>query len=206
MNKVIASGAILALLASCAVDDAQDSYNPLDEYEQVTSATVLDAPSLTVDPENQAAVNRGEYLVELLGCGSCHTEGALIGRPDNSKWLAGSSVGVAYTSPFQTPNPGIVFAPNLTPDHDTGLGRWSDDEIMDALRTGIGRHGPNRILVMPWQGYSTMSDDDAWAVVAYLRSLPAVRNSVPANVPVGARTSERYVHFGVYRSKGLPTM
>lgn len=206
MNNRLCWLAAATLLAACAVEEAQDTYNPLDEYEQVTSATVLDAPSLEVDPENQAAVNRGEYLVELLGCGSCHTEGALIGMPDNSKWLAGSSVGVAYTSPFQTANPGIVFAPNLTPDHDTGLGRWSEAEIMEAVRTGIGRHGPNRILVMPWQGYSRMTDDDAWAIVAYLRSLPAVRNSVPANVPVGSRTRERYVHFGVYRSKGLPTM
>ena len=73
------------------------------------------------------------------------------------------------------------------------------------MRTGLGRHGPNRILVMPWQGYSRITEDDAWAIVAYLRSLPPIENTVPINVPMGSETSETYVHFGVYRSKGLPT-
>jgi mono/diheme cytochrome c family protein len=197
------SAATALLLAACA---AEEVYDPLRDYEEVDPSTVLDAPSITgVAPENQDAVNHGEYLVELLGCGACHTEGALIGEPDMSMPLAGSSIGIAYTSPFQNPKPGIVFAPNLTPDRDTGIGRWTDDEIKDAVRTGLGRHGPNRILVMPWQGYSRITEDDAWAIVAYLRSLPPIENTVPVNVPVGSETSETYVHFGVYRSKGLPT-
>ncbi|MDH5345034.1 MAG: cytochrome c [Gammaproteobacteria bacterium] len=190
------------LLVACA---SGDSYSPLDNYSEVRATTILDAPSVTgVAPENQAAVNRGEYLVELLGCGVCHTDGALIGEPDMRRALAGSSIGVAYTSPFENKNPGIVFATNLTPDRDTGIGRWTDDEIKDAIRAGLGRHGPNRILVMPWQAYARISDDDAWAIVAYLRSLEPVENTVPVNVPVGRKTDATYVHFGVYRSKGLP--
>lgn len=202
MNNRLISLATVLLLAACAADDA---YNPLDDYDAVEAMTVLDAPTPTgVPPENQAAVTRGEYLVELLGCGVCHTEGALVGEPDMSMSLAGSSIGVAYTSPFEDPNPGVVFAPNLTPDRDTGIGRWTDDEIMGVVRSGLGRHGPNRILVMPWQGYARISDDDAWAIVAYLRSLEPIENVVPVNVPAGRSTAETYVHFGVYRSKGLP--
>ena len=193
-----------ALLVACA---GSTVYDPLVDYEEVDATTILDAPTPTgVAAENQAAVSRGEYLVELLGCGSCHTEGALVGRPDMSRALAGSSIGIAYTSPFENRNPGIVFAPNLTPDRDTGLGRWTDEEIQDAVRTGLGRHGPNRIMVMPWQGYARISDEDAWAIVAYLRSLEPVEYSVPVNVPVGRRSSEQYVHFGVYRSKDLPPL
>ena len=203
MNNRLISLATVLLLAACAADDA---YNPLDDYDAVEAMTVLDAPTPTgVPPENQAAVTRGEYLVELLGCGVCHTGGALVGEPDMNMSLAGSSIGIAYTSPFEDPNPGVVFAPNLTPDRDTGIGRWTDDEIMDAVRTGLGRHGPNRILVMPWQGYARISDDDAWAIVAYLRSLEPIENMVPVNVPAGRSTTETYVHFGVYRSKGLPS-
>jgi mono/diheme cytochrome c family protein len=202
-NRLILLATALSL-AACA---ASDGYNPLDDYEAMDAMTVLDVPTPAgVAPENQAAVNRGEYLVELLGCGACHTEGALVGEPDMGRSLAGSSIGIAWTSPFETRNPGIVFAPNLTPDRDTGIGRWTDEEIMDAVRTGLGRHGPNRILVMPWQGYARISDDDAWAIVAYLRSIEAIENTVPVNVPVGQRTSETYVHFGVYRSKGLPPL
>ena len=192
------------LIAACAANDA---YNPRDDFDAMEAMTILDAPTPAgVAPENRAAVNRGEYLVELLGCGTCHTDGALIGEPDMSRSLAGSSIGIAWTSPFENPNPGIVFAPNLTPDRDTGIGRWTDEEIRDAVRTGLGRHGPNRILVMPWQGYARISDDDALAIVAYLRSIEAIENAVPVNVPVGQRTSETYVHFGIYRSKGLPPL
>ena len=204
MNVRILLGFPLFCLAACATGDI---YNPLDEYEEVQAATVLDAPTPSdVPAEHQAAVNRGEYLVELLGCGSCHTQGALVGAPDPALSLAGSDIGIAYTSPFENDNPGIVFAPNLTPDRDTGLGRWTDEEIKDAVRTGLGRHGPERILVMPWQGYSSITEDDAWAIVAYLRSLEAIDNHVPVNVPVGRHTDETFVHFGVYRSKGLPDM
>lgn len=204
MSARILSFAVPFVLAACAAGTA---YNPLDDYEAIEAITILDAPSVvSVDPSNQSAVDRGEYLVELLGCGTCHTEGALVGEPDMSLSLAGSSVGIAYTSPFENRNPGVVFAPNLTPDRDTGLGRWTDDEIRDAVRTGLGRHGPERILVMPWQGYAQITEDDAWAIVAYLRSLRPVEHQVPVNVRPGRRTDETYVHFGVYRSKGLPPM
>jgi mono/diheme cytochrome c family protein len=204
MNRFPLILATAALAASCASDSG---YNPLGDYDVVQATTILDAPSPTgVHPENQAAVNRGEYLVELLGCGACHTEGALIGEPRPEMALAGSSIGIAYTNPFENENPGIVFAPNLTPERDTGIGRWTDDEIKDAVRTGLGRHGPNRILVMPWQGYARITEDDAWAIVAYLRSLEPIDNQVPVNVPMGRQTNETYVHFGVYRSKGLPPM
>ena len=204
MNYRLILLATALMIAACA---ANDSYNPLDDFDTVDAMTILDAPTPAgVAPENQAAVTRGEYLVELLGCGACHTEGALIGEPDMTRSLAGSSIGLAYTSPFENPKPGIVFAPNLTPDRDTGIGRWTDEEIGEAVRTGLGRHGPNRILVMPWQGYARITDDDAWAIVVYLRSLEPVENTVPVNVPVGRETSETYVHFGVYRSRGLPPM
>jgi len=194
--------AVSLLLAACA---GSDSFSPLDNYTEVQAATILDAPSIAhVAPENREMVDRGEYLVELLGCGACHTDGALIGEPDVARSLAGSSIGIAYTSPFENENPGIVFAPNLTPDRDTGIGRWTDDEIREAIQAGLGRHGPNRILVMPWQAYARVSDNDARAIVAYLRSLDPIENTVPVNVPMGRETERTYVHFGVYRSKGLP--
>ena len=97
----------------------------------------------------------------------------------------------------------MVFAPNLTPDRDTGLGRWSELEIRDAIRAGIGRHGSRRILVMPWQAFAKISDDDAWAIVAYLRSLESIEHQVPPDVPAGTPSRAPYVHFGVYRSKDM---
>ena len=106
MKRIFLGTVAVALVTSCATDD---SYNPLDDYEAVEATTILDAPTVrSVDPANQAAVNRGEYLVELLGCGACHTQGALVGEPDMSLSLAGSSIGIAYTSPFENERPGVV--------------------------------------------------------------------------------------------------
>jgi len=189
------------IFTSCATNT---HYDPLKDFEQVTASTIIDAPTpLEIAPENKGLVTRGEYLVELLGCGSCHTDGALIGEPDMARPLGGSSVGIAYTNPLENHNPGVVYPPNITPDDKTGIGRWSDQQIADAIRAGIGRHGDRRILVMPWQGYATISNDDTYAIVGYLREIEPISNRVPDDVPVGMIAAYPFVHFGVYRSRGL---
>jgi mono/diheme cytochrome c family protein len=198
MKIRLAALAVPLLVVACATD----SYDPLKDYQEVNAVTILDAPTPTgIAPENRALVARGEYLVELLGCGTCHTDGALLGEPVMSRSLAGSGVGIAYTSPLENRNPGVVFAPNITPDRDTGIGRWTDNEIAAAVKTGLGRHGPQAILVMPWQAYSKISDDDTWAIVGYLRSLDPVEHQVPTDVSPGKSTNEDFVYFGVYRTR-----
>jgi hypothetical protein len=117
------------------------------------------------------------------------------------RWLAGSSVGIAYSNPMEFRRPGVVFPPNITPHPETGIGRWGRKQVADAIRAGAGRHGKGRILVMPWQGYSKLSDEDAYAIVDYLRSIEPVNFRVPENVEPGRSTSSQYVHFGVYRSR-----
>lgn len=187
------------LFAACATP-----VNPLDYYEEVDAATILDAPTPmegNVAPENRELAARGEYLVELLGCGACHTDGALIGEPRLDRSLAGTRVGIAYTNPLEFKYPGVVFSPNITPDEETGIGNWSDQQIAQAIRFGIGRHGNNAIRVMPWPSYATLNDGDVNAIVAYLRVIDPVEHLVPENVPPGRRTRAPYVHFGVYRSR-----
>jgi len=201
MKRMIPALVALSVIAACATGD---NYNPLHDYQEVGSIGVLDAPTPAgVSPENRAAVARGEYLVELLGCGACHTDGALIGSPDMSRSLAGSRIGIAYTNPLENPNPGIVFPPNITPDDETGIGRWSDRQIIEAIRSGVGRHAGRRIVVMPWQGYARLSDEDVRAILAYLRNLRSVSHRVPDDIPQGTRSREPYVHFGVYRSRDM---
>ncbi len=164
----------------------------------------MDAPSSvpgTYAPENRDLVERGEYMVELLGCGACHTNGALVGDPDMERSLAGSDTGIAYTSPMGDGHPGVVYPPNITPDPETGIGDWSDRQIANAIRAGIGRHGSRRITTMPWQGYARLSDDDVDAIVRYLRSVRPVVHRVPDAVVPGTRAQAPFVYFGVYRSK-----
>ncbi|MBT8102577.1 MAG: cytochrome c [Gammaproteobacteria bacterium] len=176
----------------------------LDDYEEVDTTTVLDAPSSkpgTFSPEHRDAVLRGEYLVELLGCGSCHTDGALVGAPDMDRALAGSRTGIAFTNPLGEKYPGVIYPANITPDNKTGIGEWTDSRIANAIRAGIGRHGSRRLASMPWQGYARISDDDVAAIVGYLRSIDAVEHDVPDEVEPGERATHPFVYFGVYRSK-----
>jgi mono/diheme cytochrome c family protein len=95
----------------------------------------------------------------------------------------------------------VVFAPNLTPDLATGLGKWSDEQVAAAIRTGARQHGSGRLTVMSWPLYRQMSDADVTAIVAYLRAIPPVVHKVPAAVTPGTPTRAPYVHFGVYRSQ-----
>jgi hypothetical protein len=193
--------AIPLLLFACA---SNVPYNPLDDYQELNATTILDAPHVytaAVALENREAVLRGRYLVELLGCGTCHTDGALIGNPNLERSLAGSGVGIAFTNPLENRNPGIVYPPNITPDHRTGIGRWGDQQIIDAIRAGEGRHGERRIMVMPWQGYAKISQSDIYAIVGYLRNIEPVNHQVPDDVAPGRKATSPFVHFGVYRSR-----
>lgn len=144
---------------------------------------------------DQTQVQRGEYLVGLLSCGSCHTDGQLINQPVEGHQLAGSSVGIAYSSDEL---PGVVYPANLTSDKTTGLGTWSAAEIRRNLQSGIDKHGRQQLPIMPWPGYKYLTDADANAITAYLMSLPPVSHEVPKAVAPGTLSTAPYVRFGVY--------
>ena len=114
-------------------------------------------------------VARGEYLTTTSLCSDCHTPGHLLGRPDESRYLAGTDVG------FEIPGLGYFYGPNLTPDPDTGLGNWSEEEIVTALRTGVRPDGRVLAPIMPWMAFASLTDEDAYAIAAYLKSLPPYR-------------------------------
>lgn len=190
------------LLLSLLLTACQSEYNPLVDYEELDPATIFanpePLPSADYTPEQ---LDRGRYMVSMLGCGSCHTDGALVGAPVMSRQLAGSNTGIAYTSPFVDSNPGVVYPPNLTPDMETGLGSWTMDRLVDMIRLGTSSHGGQSLPVMPWPAFAGVTDEDAFAIAAYLKSLPPVQNAVPANVRPGQRAPAPFVHFGVYQSK-----
>lgn len=161
------------------------------------TATACAAREDQVDvPEDSAA--RGEYLVNLLGCGRCHTQGYLLGGDAAGPHLAGSRVGIAYTDSDEGITPGLVFAPNLTPDEETGLGTWSRRDIVRALTTGVGNDGHQRLPVMPWPNYAALTREDLRAIADYLQSLPAVTRRIPATTGPGAPAEHPYVRFGIF--------
>jgi len=110
-------------------------------------------------------VSRGEYLAHMADCAACHTGagGKLSG-------------GRAFKSPF-----GTIYASNITPDTVEGIGLYTDDEWVAALREGVGRGGKHLYPAMPYTSYTQMSRDDALAIKAYIMTLPASSDAPPAN-------------------------
>lgn len=125
-----------------------------------------------------ARLERGAYLVnQLCACGACHStreSGDLLDGESSTMFLGGGNV-------FEQDVPSLVklYVPNLTSDPATGLGLWSDDQIRRAVRDGVDAHGGLLFPVMPFDAFQHMSDDDVDAVVAYLRSVPAVKQPRP---------------------------
>jgi hypothetical protein len=151
-----------------------------------------------VDP-----VERGRYLVQIMGCGDCHTplkagpsgpvpdeSRALSGHPEgmvlgpaptlDGGWMwTGAATNTAFAGPW-----GLSYAPNLTPDEESGMGMWTEEMFVEAMRTGKKFGGGRPIMPpMPWPAYAHATDDDLKAVFAYLRMVPPVVNHVPDSQP-----------------------
>ncbi|MFN3902872.1 c-type cytochrome [Rehaibacterium terrae] len=163
-------------------------------------------PALASD----ARVERGKYLVNSVGaCHDCHTpwkDGPNGPEPDMSRMLSGHPESLTLPPPPKLPEGpwiaawatsntaiagpwGISYTANLTPDADTGLGKWTVENFKDTIRNGR-RMGRGRELLppMPWPAFRNMTDEDLEAIFAYLQSIPAIRNQVPEPVPpAGAR-------------------
>jgi mono/diheme cytochrome c family protein len=151
-------------------------------------------------------IARGKYLVTIGGCHDCHSPkmfGPMGPEPDSTKALSGHPAGspgpaidtnalhpgwgyivgadlTSWLGPW-----GISYTMNLTPDSATGIGAWTEENFMNALRKGkhLGLDGGRPILPpMPWQMIRQMTDEDLKSVYAYLRTLPAISNQIPAPV------------------------
>jgi mono/diheme cytochrome c family protein len=111
-------------------------------------------------------IKRGEYLARAADCMPCHT------APGGSAFAGG----LAIPLPF-----GTLYSVNITPDKNTGIGNYSDEDFLNALRRGIRRDGTRLYPAMPYTSYTYMTDADALAIKAYLFSLPAVHADNRAN-------------------------
>ena len=130
------------------------------------------APPVNADPRDEQ-IARGKYLVNFATCTDCHTPGYFFGKPDMARYLGGSEVG------FEIPGLGVFHGRNLTPDKETGIGNWSSDDIVRAIQTGVRPDGRQLAPIMPWEAFSRLTKEDAYAIAAYLKSLPPVNNKVP---------------------------
>jgi hypothetical protein len=164
----------------------------------VASVSVFAAP-----PASKPDVQRGAYLVKIMGCNDCHTPAKmgpkglepdmarmLTGHPADLKmppapdlgkgpWVwAGAGTLTAFAGPW-----GVSYAINLTPDPETGIGKWTEKTFIEAVRSG--RHlGKGRPILppMPWPSLAAATDRDLRAIFAYLKSVPPAKNAVPEPV------------------------
>jgi hypothetical protein len=175
-------------------------------------APVAEAPGADKAPANPPAaapamsqVDRGKQLVIGGGCHDCHTPkkvGPNGPEADMSRMLSGHPEDAGVPPPFKAPKGspytihindhltawsgawGVSFAANLTPDMNTGLGIWTEDMFLSALKQG--KHmGKSRPILppMPWNWYGQLPDEELKAMFAYLKSIPPIANRVP--VPLG---------------------
>ena len=120
-----------------------------------------------IDKQDFKQIERGRYLTIVGDCAACHT-------------LPGSGRNFAGGRPIETPF-GNILAPNITPDRQTGIGAWTDDEFVNAMQKGTGRNGTHLYPAMPYTYYTKITRDDALAIRAYLDTVPAVYNPVNPN-------------------------
>jgi Cytochrome c len=152
-------------------------------------------------------VERGHYLVKIMLCNDCHTPlkmGPKGPEPDMARMLSGHPEGMTMPPPPQlAPDApwnwsgaatltafsgpwGISYARNLTPDKETGLGDWTEEQFVRANRTGKHQgveNGREILPPMPWPWYRELSDEDLHAVWTYLRSIPPIHNNAPQSIP-----------------------
>ena len=160
--------------------------------------TGTDAPAA-----DAAKVQRGEYLVKIMGCNDCHTPwkmGPQGPEPDMERFLSGHPEQIGPLPNAKAPEPflwsgfptntaysgpwGVSYAFNLTPEQNTGIGIWTEEMFVQTIRTG--RHmGVSRPInpPMPWPAYRNATDDDLKAVYAYLRTIRPIVNHVPEYKP-----------------------
>jgi mono/diheme cytochrome c family protein len=191
------------LLAACGQSSPPPAAPAAPPPSPPPAAATTTAAAVTPLEDSTDKLAHGRYLVEsIAGCGNCHTPHLPDGSLDPNKKFAGAFV--IKEPVFE------AYARNITPDMETGIGSWSEDDIVKAMREGVRPDG--RVLGPPMSFgfYRYMSDNDAHAIAAYIKSVPAIRNEVPpssyqiplmagppvANVPDVPKTDK--VKYGEY--------
>jgi len=122
-----------------------------------------------------ARLARGKYLVEgVASCFHCHSEHDM---KDPELRMVEAKKGAGWELPI--PELGTLAAPNITPDRETGIGAWTDDEVARAIQEGVAKDGTALFPVMPYMNFRHLTDEDLASIVVYLRSIPPVRNTAP---------------------------
>jgi len=159
---------VIIFFVTCQQTKNNDIVSPIliSKYARpLTNVTFASSPS---------RLQRGEYLVNgVLRCFHCHAEADTTkpGHPPFADKLGGGRL-------LRKTDSTHLYAPNISPDKETGAGNWTDDMLVRALRDGIGHDG-RALTYMPWWVFRKLSEEDLASVIVYLRSIPPVKNKLP---------------------------
>ena len=165
-TSVLAILAVLAILGCARFAASQNSITPPAQPTWAPTATALLAQSIADSTPNAAQLRRGQYLVAAGDCMSCHIREG--GEP-----FAG---GLGLKTPF-----GLIYSANITSDRETGIGNWTSEQFYHAMHDGIDDEGRNLYPAFPYPWFRRASRQDDDAILAYLKTTPAVHYTPPAN-------------------------
>lgn len=160
---------------------AEGAWAPIGRAFNMPPVRQPPAPVASSDDDTRVLAERGRYVATAGTCSLCHTAGPSLTR----LWAPFPEMGGGMRVAWRIF--GTTYSRNLTPDAETGLGAWSDDEIVRAVTSGLSRDG--RVMhwqAMPWDHFSSLSPEDLVALVTYLRQLPPMRSKVPPAMPPSA--------------------
>jgi len=174
IRPTLAIGAALVLVLTAAGCAKQEAPAPKAAAPAASAPAAAPATAANAEPvkDGPDKLTHGRYLVETVaGCGNCHTPHLPDGSLDPDK---------AFSGAFVIEEPVFkAYARNITPDKETGIGSWTDDQIINAIRNGQKRDGTFYGPPMSFGWYKRMSDTDVRAIVAYLRTVKPIHNEVP---------------------------
>lgn len=175
LKNKISIFAVLVILFACihpAFSEEPSYPAPLDTYYSTYPSVTL-----TQDPARNELIKKGEYLSKMGDCIACHTH------------VEGNTPAYAGGLPINTPF-GVFYSPNITPDKETGIGNWTEEDFFRAMRDGRDPHGRNYFPVFPFVYFAKTNDEDLKALYAYFMSIPAVKQEnkplpFPFSIPGG---------------------
>jgi len=158
----------------------------------VATAFILSlAPSAHAQSEEEL-ISRGRYIATAIqGCG-CHTREKPDGSKDEKWHYAGSPnpappAGPPANAGWSSPRWKKIYASNITPDPETGIGKWTEADFMRAMKTGITPDGRVLDAQMPWNYFQKITDRDLKSLWAYLKTLKPIKNTPPKNIPAQSK-------------------
>ena len=167
MRKLIAM-AVLSSIVLIAV-----YFSACKESDKKTGTTTTSASDSAAQ-----RLERGKYLaVHVAGCIDCHSQRDLTKYSGPVIPGTEGGGGFAFTEKFGLP--GVIYGRNITPDPETGIGTWTDDEILRAITMGINKKGDTLFPLMPYPHFNRAAKEDLLSIIAYIRTLKPIKNKVP---------------------------